>query len=164
MVALSALADGVAGIQWTPPSNWKNEGSRPMRAATYTVPAAAGDSEGAECVAYFFGKGQGGSAEANVARWQGQFQAAGGGPVKATNLKKTYMSGFPVTTLEVAGTYTGSGGPMAETKSSKPFYKLLGAIIEGPGGNVFFKLTGPTKTVAANQAAFNKMIASLKFQ
>ena len=38
-----------------------------MRAATYMV-------DGAECVVYFFGAGQGGSIEANVERWKGQFR------------------------------------------------------------------------------------------
>jgi len=35
------------------------------------------------------------------------------------------------------------------------------AIIEGPQGSVFFKFTGPAKTVAQNQAAFDKLLASL---
>ena len=34
------------------------------------------------------------------------------------------------------------GGPMATTHTVKPGYRLLGAIIENPGGNVFLKLTG----------------------
>ena len=43
-------------------------------------------------------------------------------------------------------------------KTPKPGYKLLGAIVEGPGGNVFFKLTGPAKTVEAARADFNKLL------
>jgi hypothetical protein len=34
------------------------------------------------------------------------------------------------------------------------------AIVEGPRGSVFFKFAGPAKTIADNQAAFNKMFAS----
>ena len=41
-----------------------------------------------------------------------------------------------------------------------PGYPMLGAIVEGPQGSIFFKFTGPAKTVTANQAAFDKMIAS----
>jgi hypothetical protein len=41
-------------------------------------------------------------------------------------------------------------------------YRLLGAIAEGRGGNVFFKLTGPSKTIAAQQAAFDQMLASIQ--
>jgi len=38
---------------------------------------------------------------------------------------------------------------------------LLGAIVEGPHGSVFFKLTGPAKTIEAVSAEFDAMIHSL---
>lgn len=157
-----AFADGVAGIEWTRPANWQDQGSRPMRAATYSVPPAAGDSEPGECVAFFFGQGQGGSVDANIKRWEGQFADPAGKPVQATNVKPTKVAGLRVTTLEVAGTYSGMGGPMVQSKTLKPGYRLLGAIVEAPGGNVFFKFTGPEKTVQANRQAFERMIASVK--
>lgn len=157
-----ALADGVAGIEWTRPTTWKDQGSRPMRAATYSVPPAAGDTDPGECVAFFFGEGQGGSVDANIKRWEGQFTDASGKPVSATNVKPSKIGGVRVTTLELAGTYSGMGGPMAQSKTLKPGYRLLGAIVEAPGGNVFFKFTGPEKTVAANRQAFERMVASIK--
>jgi hypothetical protein len=157
ILSATGFADSVAGLKWTAPAAWKNEGSRPMRAATYRVPAVQGDSEGGECVAFFFGAGQGGSVDANIQRWIGQFQNAGK-PVQ----KKTTMNGLPVTSVDITGTYTGMGGPMAASKTAKPGYRLLGAIVEGPGGSVFFKFTGPAKTVAANQKAFDQMIASVR--
>jgi len=66
-----------------------------------------------------------------------------------------------VTTVNVSGAYTGMGGPRAPQGAPKPGYRLLGAVVEGPHGSVFFKFTGPAKTVAENQAAFEKMIATL---
>ena len=39
---------------------------------------------------------------------------------------------------------------------------MLGAIVEGPEGSIFIKFTGPAKTIAANQPAFDKMLASLE--
>lgn len=160
-VSTAAFADGAAGLHWTAPTTWKNEGSRPMRAATYAVPAGAGDSEGGECVAYYFGQGQGGTVDANVQRWTGQMQDASGQPVKNPEVKKKTVHGLPVTTIDATGTYTGMGGPMAASKSAKPGYRLLGAIVEGPQGSVFFKFTGPSKTVAANQKSFDQMVASI---
>jgi hypothetical protein len=153
------FADSVAGLKWTAPAGWKNQGQRPMRAATYVVPAAAGDKEDAECVVYFFGAGQGGSVEANVDRWKGQFTQAGGKPAEAT-VRKTTIHGLTVTTIEAAGEYSGAGGPMAAQKTVKSGYRLLGAIVEGPGGNVFIKFTGPAKTVAAHREKFEQMLAS----
>ena len=50
------------------------------------------------------------------------------------------------------------------TAGSKPAagYRLLGAIVEGPGGSVFFKLTGPVKTIAAQQKNFEQLLASIQ--
>jgi hypothetical protein len=165
MICTLALADAGGGLRWTPPSSWTVEpGTRPMRAATYAVPAAPGDSEPGECVAYYFGQGQGGSVEANVQRWTSQFQDASGQPVKNAEVKHKTVHGLPVTTIDASGTYAGMGGPMAKTKSSKPGYRLLGAIVEGPQGSVFFKFTGAAKTVTTNQKAFDQMIASVAKQ
>ena len=43
-----------------------------------------------------------------------------------------------------------------------PGYRLLGAIVEAPGGNVFVKFTGPLKTVEANRQKFDQLIASFQ--
>lgn len=67
-----------------------------------------------------------------------------------------------MTTVDVTGTYMGMGGPMAATHTAKNNYRLLGAIVEGPEGAVFFKFTGPVKTVAGGQATFDKMLDTLK--
>ena len=52
-------AESAGGLRWTTPSQW-TEARRPMRAANYKVPAAAGDGEDAECGVHYFGAGQGG--------------------------------------------------------------------------------------------------------
>jgi hypothetical protein len=155
-LGLPALADSAGALTWQPPKAWPADAPRPMRAATYKVPAAKGDAEGAECAVFYFGQGQGGSVEMNVQRWVGQFEGA-----KAPTPKKEKVAGFDVTQLELEGTYTGSGGPMGP-KTSKPGYKLLGAIVEGPEGAIFFKLTGPAKTVEAARADFTKMVKGIK--
>jgi len=155
----SLLAESVAGLKWTPPTGWKSEGSRPMRAATYTVPPTAGDSANAECVVYFFGSGQGGSVEANLDRWKGQMVGPDGKQAEAKIAKRT-IHGLTVTTIDASGDYTGMGGPMAASKTTQSNFRLLGAIVEGPGGNVFLKFTGPAKTIAANQPDFEKLLNS----
>lgn len=156
---LALLAQSAAGLKWTGPGSWKIEpGARPMRAATYAVANAPGDSGSAECVVYFFGAGQGGSIEANLERWKGQF-LSNGQPAKAEIGKRT-VHGLAVTTIESEGDYTGMGGPMAPGTTMNRSYRLLGAIIEGPGGNLFVKFVGPAKTVAANQKVFDQFMAS----
>jgi hypothetical protein len=127
-----------------------------MRLATYSV------APGGECGVYFFGSGQGGGVEANLERWIGQFLQADGKPSKgAAKIAKRTIHGWQLTTVDVSGAYTGMGGPGAQGGSAMPGYRMLGAIVEGPQGSIFFKFTGPEKTVAANQAAFDKMLDSL---
>ena len=155
LVTLWLAADSGAGIKWTVPSNWKAEGQRPMRLDTYTIPPVAGDTDPGECGVYYFGQGQGGSVQANMDRWVGQFQSK-----EAPKRGERTVHGLKVTTVDVSGTYSGMGGPMAKS-APKSNYRLLGAIVEGPQGSVFFKFTGPAKTVAQNQAAFDRLLASL---
>ena len=130
-----------------------------MRAATYKVPPAPGDQDGAECAVYFFGAGQGGSVQANIERWNGQFTGGDGKPAAAKITKRT-VHGLPVTIIDLTGAYSGMGGPMATAKTVKTGYRLLGAIIENPGGNVFLKFTGPEKIIAENQRKFEQMLES----
>ena len=163
--ALAWAADSGAGMHWTPPASWKAEAQRPMRLATYTVPLAPGDAGVAECGVYYFGQGQGGSVDANLDRWIGQFTQPDGKPSKsAAKIGKRSLHGLKLTTVDVSGSYTGMGGPAMQAGKPQPGYRLLGAIVEGPQGSVFFKFTGPANTVAKNQAAFEKMLDSLAAQ
>ncbi len=160
LIFASSLAQSVAGLKWAAPPAWNaEESSRPMRAATYAVAPTAGDISNAECVVYFFGAGQGGSVEANLERWKGQIVGPDGKPADAKIAKRT-VHDLPVTTIDSSGDYTGMGDPMAASKSAHSNYRLLGAIIEGPGGNVFLKFTGPAKTIAASHDDFEKLVNS----
>jgi hypothetical protein len=134
-----------------------------MRAATYRLPTAKGDAEGAELAVFHFGAGQGGDVEANVRRWLSQFKRPDGAPVDAEARRKTEtVHGLKVTTVDVQGTYA-SGGMMGGPVTPKPGWRLLGAIVEGgPEGPVFLKLTGPARTVAGAQKDFRALLHSLR--
>jgi hypothetical protein len=158
LTTATVLAESAAGLRWTMPAGWKTEAPRPMRAATYSVPPAPRDQSGGEVVINYFGPGQGGSINANIERWKGQVQGPDGKPAVATIAKQT-VRGIAMTTIDATGAYSGMGGPMAPSKPV-PGYRLLGAIVEGPGGTVFVKFSGPAKTVAANRQKFDQLLAS----
>ncbi len=149
------IAESAAGLTWTAPSGWTSKGATSMRAATYPV----GD---AECVVYFFGQNQGGTVEANMTRWNGQF-TVNGKPAPAKTAKKT-IHGLNVSLMDVTGTYAGMSGPMMAPDAPKADYRMLAAIVEGPGGNIFVKFTGPAKTIAANQQKFDALLDSIRKQ
>ena len=162
LTALPLLAAAGAGLKWAVPENWPAQSQRPMRLATYTVPAAKGDRDAGEFAVFYFGQGQGGTVDANLDRWIGQFTQSDGRPSKdAAKIEHGNIHGLKVTTVDVSGTYNGMGGPMQPVGKPAPGYRLLGAIIEGPEGLVFFKLTGAVKTVTENENQYHKILASL---
>lgn len=130
-----------------------------MRVATYRIPAAAGDKEDAECGAFYFGAGQGGSVEANFRRWAEQFAEP-----RSARQSQEVIANLIVHTLTITGTYLATDRPMGPVTAKKHGYRLLGAIVEAPDGLVFFKLTGPVKTVQAAEPEFQALLASLRHE
>ncbi len=145
----------VAGVVWTVPDAWTAQPSRAMRVATYAIPAAPGATAG-ECAVYFFGRDQGGSVDANIDRWAGQFQGVPA-PVRVTQP----IAGLKVTAVEIRGTYLAAGGPATKPRERMPDAELLGAAVQGPSGPVFFKCVGPRETMRAERYAFDAMIGSV---
>jgi hypothetical protein len=149
-----------AGIAWTDPPAWKRApAATAMRKATYRIPKVKGDPEDAELGVFQFGA-HGGGIEANVERWVGQFEGTKKSDVKRS---ERTVNGLPVHLVEIpSGTYA-SGMPGGPTQP-KAEYAMLGAIVEAPGGNWFFKLTGPKATVARARRDFTALIDSIKKQ
>jgi len=151
----------VAGVAWTVPAGWEDAGSRSMRVATYTIRT---NREGtAECAVFYFGSGQGGDVQANIDRWVNQFEQADGTPSsERAKTARSEQSGWPLTTVDVSGAYNGGMGSTPTGQSSQPGYRMIGAIVEGPEGPVFFKLTGPEAVVESSTAHFQSLLESLR--
>lgn len=160
MPMMGGGASAAGGINWTAPPKWQTGPEKPMRAATYLIPAAPGDNEGGECAVF---KDIGGGVSANIDRWISQFDQPDGSPSKAkAKQKQETINGLNVTTVELTGVYTAGGMAMGGAPSRKPGYRLLGAIVETGSGEVFFKITGPDKTIAAAQSDFQTLLKSIK--
>lgn len=155
---ISGAPPGVQpGLAWDLPSRWADAGPREMRFATYTVPPAHGTEEAGECAVFYFGPTQGGGVDDNINRWIGQFEH----PSQPQRSTKT-INGFEVRRVEVKGDYLAPSGPMMQSSGKKSGYMLLGAIVQGPNGKVFFKLTGPEKVIKAAAREFDGLLASLR--
>jgi hypothetical protein len=134
-----------------------------MRLATYSIAPEPGDPEPAECTVSFFGPGQGGGADQNIERWIGQFeQPDGRRSADLAVIEHGETNGLALTTVEVAGTYLAAMGPGALTGKPRGNYRMLAAIVQGPAGPVFFKLTGPDQTVVVNRDAFERLVRSVR--
>ena len=149
-------------LSFTAPPEWISETpSSRMRRAQYRLSRVPGDLEDAEMVVFFF-PGQGGSVQANVDRWIGQFRRSDGSPatdIAGVSHRETH--GIPLTLVDVSGTYRESTGPMMAPAEPKPDFRMLAAIAETPNGPWFFKLTGPEKTVTRWEESFHSFLETL---
>ena len=170
MLTLTSLAAATvtflvqaAGLTFAAPKSWQpRAASSNMRVAEFVIPRAAGDAEDAEAIIYFFG-GTGGSADANITRWIGQIQQPDGSASQAKATRETQtINGLKVTTVDVSGTYVAEVRPGASEHYNKPGFRLRAAMVETPRGPYYIKLTGPAKTVAAADADYKALLASLK--
>ena len=109
--------------------------------------------------------GAGGTIEANIDRWCGQFTQPDGGETKAKLTKKSLkVAGCGVTVVDIPGTSLDQpGGPFAGGPTiTRPDYRMLAAIVETPGeGNYYVKFYGPTATVERHAAGFQKMVEGM---
>lgn len=109
--------------------------------------------------------GAGGSVQANVDRWYGQFTQPDGGATKDKASTKTLkLAGCTVTIVDVSGTYKDMpGGPFAGGQAvERPDYRMLAAIVETPDkGSYFLKFYGPGATVAMHADGFRKMVEGI---
>jgi hypothetical protein len=125
-----------------------------MRAAEYVIDG--GDEQSVLTV--FFFPGGGGGIQANIDRWVGQMQTTEARPPEITTLE---VNDLRVTKIDVHGGYGGMQMPgQAAAPPSESGFRMLGAIVEGPEGPVFFKLVGPEPIVNLAADAFETLIAS----
>jgi hypothetical protein len=158
------IADG--GLSLEAPAGWKRVQPKSGIVETeFAIPAEpAADDAAPPAPGRMTVMGAGGSVEANIERWYGQFAQADGGSTKdKASTKKLKVAGRDVTLVDIAGIYKDSpGGPFAGGKTiDRPGYRMLAAIVEGPDGNYFLKFYGPAATVEKHADGFRKMIEGM---
>jgi hypothetical protein len=151
-------------LKLTVPAGWVEQTpTSSMRQAQFSLPKADGDSADGELVVFYFGPGQGGSVEANIDRWIGQIgQPDGSSSKDKAKTSKKVVSGFPVTIVDVSGTYQASMMPGSSERHNNPGYRMLAAVVESSEGPWFFKLVGPEKTIAKWSGSFDQFINSIQ--
>lgn len=149
----------LGGLSVVLPAGWKPMApTSSMRTAEYQLPGEGGGD--ASLVVFYFGADQGGSVEANIDRWYGQFtQPDGKSTQKHSRRWKKSVGSIEATLVDIEGTYTG-GGMGGGATAAQPGYRMLGAILVAPRGPFFFKLVGPAATVDRWNKSFEQYIDS----
>jgi hypothetical protein len=159
------IADG--GLALEAPAGF--EKVRPSSGMVETEFAIPSEGQGADGKPLPAGRmtvmGAGGSIQANIDRWCGQFAQPDGGDTKEKVTTKAFkVAGCNVTIVDIPGTYLDQpGGPFAGgPKVSRPDYRMLAGIVETPeAGNYFLKFYGPAATVERYAEGFKKMLEGM---
>jgi hypothetical protein len=147
-------AAAAGSIDFDLPKAWHSQTPKTnMRMAQAAVPGPGGD---ADFAVFYFGPGQGGTAEANIERWEGQVDGAAKAPPQVFE-----TNGFKVTWVDVKGTLKPSQMGMTN-EAPIADARLFGAVVEGPGGPWFFKAQGPGSTLGPQRDAFVAMLKSVR--
>lgn len=150
------------GMTSTTPASWVEETpSNRMRFAQFKIPKAKGDDADGELVIF---KGLGGSAKANIGRWKMQFVAPKGKGADDVGKESTIKIGDKeATMLVVEGTFKYNPAPFNPRSKTedRQQYKMIGVHYEGM--DVYhIKMTGPAKTIDAQQKAFEAWLKGFK--
>jgi hypothetical protein len=153
------------GLQFILPERWVAEpAANDVRAGQWRLPASRGAAPGpddGELVVFYFGPVQGGTAQENIDGWRGTIRDASGNPVAGVVTTRR-AGGFKITELIAAGAYR-DPAPMAGLPPVlRPGYQLAGAVIEGPQGNLYWRLTGPAALVTAALPLLRQAIDGVK--
>jgi hypothetical protein len=136
----------VHGLVWGVPRGWSLSptGTHPRIAEMRTTGKL-------DILVFSLGRG-GGSVGANLQRWRSQFH-----PVLDSAIEWDTTDGVARTIGQWTGSYRGGEGSVT---ADGALQTMVGAVVEGPGGRVFFKVVGDPKQLRAEQDAILRWIRS----
>jgi len=148
-----SFADG--HLQMTMPEGWKSVKPR-VGIIDYEmkVPAAKGNEIDGRVTLM----GAGGSIEANIDRWKGQFVKM----TKEAVVKEETIAEQKVHMVELVGNFKDQRGPFAPAEIKEDYTMLAAIITTEKLGNYFLKFYGPSATIDENKEKFTTMVKSLK--
>jgi hypothetical protein len=139
-------------IRLTAPAAWTRKANdSSFVVAEFSLPRADGDSaDGRMTIST-----AGGSVEANIDRWKGQFKPQ----PKSITQENVDIAGLKATIVELSGDFNDQRGPFGPGEL-RPNYGMIAAVIPVGGQLHFIKATGPQKTIASHASAIQQFIRS----
>lgn len=141
-------------ITLTAPAGWRQvKSSSSFVAAEFALSRAEGDdADGRLTIST-----AGGTMEANIDRWKGQFDAQ----AKQAPQEEIDVAGMKVTLVDLSGDFSDQRGPFAPAVE-RPGYRMIAAIVPVEGQLHFIKATGPEKTIAAHADEIHEFVRTVK--
>jgi hypothetical protein len=153
----------IAGVTFNPASQWQVLGPHGEKKAFYKYDPVLGDSVGAELSIYHFGSERRRWQDI-MNRWIEQMSYPDGrDPYSAAIRHDREVGGMTAHVLSILGTYhPPAEGFDREEAPTSPGHRIIAVAVEGPEGDVYFKLTGPDSTARVMTEAFMNMIYKLR--
>jgi hypothetical protein len=142
-------------MEWDDPKQWKKIPASGMRYMSYQIPPVAGEKEIAELNVFVLG----GDIESNIQRWIDEFSNF---DPRSLLRADRVVNDMTQAVVEIPkGRFSGGMG----SSEAADNFGLLGAIVVTPeNSSYFFKLTGPSGTVAAAREPFYQLLDSVRLQ
>jgi hypothetical protein len=139
-------------IRLTAPADWIRKATdSSFVAAEFSLPRVIGDSADGRLTI----STAGGTVEANIDRWKGQFKPQ---PQSITQ-EDVDIAGLKATVVDMSGDFNDQRGPFAPGEL-RPGYRMIAAVIPVGGQLHFIKATGPLKTITSHAASIQQFIRS----
>jgi hypothetical protein len=141
-------------LLFTIPDGWQRQApSSSFLLAEFTLPRAETDEADGRLTV----SSAGGSIEANIERWRGQF----GGKPENSSQDRIQVDGMDVVIVDLSGEFDDQRSPIAPgTKTSG--YRMLAAILPVGGELHFVKAVGPQATIKAHADRIREFVGSAK--
>ena len=146
----------LAAIRLKAPDTWsRNQPRSQFVAAEFSLPRAEGDTADGRLTISMAG----GSVEANLERWRGQFVDK---PAQDSE-EALDVAGTTVTVVDLSGTFNDQPGPFAPGVKREG-YRMIGAVIPvaGQGQLYFVKAYGPEQTPAQHADSIRAFLQTLE--
>jgi len=153
---------------WEAPPDWQSQAPRSsMRKAEYTLPRVEGDGSDGELVMFDQRTlSGGGSVDDNLARWRGMMTTPDGKPVSADQAVREDFEGdgVKVAMIDVPGRYTPSQMPGAPAAAAVDNGRMLAAVVDVKGFQVYIRAVGPDATMVKHREAFKTFLGSFRMK
>ena len=127
----------------------------------FEAPASEGDEKPGRATI----SNSGGTIEANIDRWYGQFRQPDGSSTKdKAKIENKKIADSDVTIVDITGTYDDKVAPFSPMPGvQREGYRMLAAVVATKkAGNYYIKFYGPKKTIGDQEESFKKMVEGLQ--
>jgi hypothetical protein len=141
-------------IRLTAPEGWTRQPTQSsFTLAEFKLPRAKGDDKDGRLTVSVAG----GSIQANIDRWKGQFSGA----LEKAEQKEIDANGIQITLVDFSGEFSDQRGPFV-SGDKQTGYRMIAAIIPVNDQLHFVKAVGPEKTMEAHAEKIKTFIRSVK--